>query len=210
LAGTGLVETARRDYEAAKSSLEEANALFERCGEGYLPAFSRILLGTTLLARGEADRAERAFEEGLASSRRLKIPSLGYIALYNLAQTVLARGDHEKAARLLREGLLLSGQTKDRANLAHFLKALAAVMAFRGRARRSALLLGAADALLREVGAPVYNFYNPDPSLQDRAAAEARAVLGDAPFEEARELGREMTFEQAIEYALNDGEPSPA
>jgi predicted ATPase len=209
LAGTGLVETARRDYEAALSSLEEANALFERCEEGYMPAFSRILLGTTLLARGEADRAERVFEEGLASARRLKIPSLGYIALYNLAQTALARGDREQAARMLREGLELSGQTKDRANLAHFLKALAAVMAFRGRAERSALLLGASDALLREVGAPVYNFYNTDPSLQDRAAAEARAILGEAAFEEARGLGREMTFEQAVEYALNDDEPSP-
>jgi hypothetical protein len=59
------------------------------------------------------------------------------------------------------------------------------------------------------LGAPVYNYYVPDPALQERAAAEARAVLGDAAFEEARERGREMTFEQAVEYALKDDEPSP-
>ncbi len=70
------------------------------------------------------------------------------------------------------------------------------------------MLLGAADGLLRQVGALVYNFYNPDPSLQERALAEARSVLGEAAFEEARERGREMTFEQAVEYALDNSEPS--
>lgn len=149
-------------------------------------------------------RAERAFEEALTSARRLKHPALGYIALYNLAQLALARTDLEKAARMLEEGLDLSWQTKDRANSAHFLSALAAVEALRGWTERSALLLGAADALLREVGAPVYNFYNPDPSLQERTVAEARAVLGDAAFEEARERGRAMRFEQAVAYALSE------
>jgi hypothetical protein len=70
------------------------------------------------------------------------------------------------------------------------------------------LLLGAADGLLRQVGAPVYNFYNPDPSLQERALAEARSILGEAAFEEAWARGREMTFEQAVEYALDNSEPS--
>ena len=163
----------------------------------------------TLLARGEAEQAERAFEEALASARRLEHPAITHIPLYYLAQTALARGDLEKAARMLGEGIELSTQTKDRANLAHFLSALAAVEAFRGRAERSALLLGAADALLQEVGAPVYNFYSPDPSLQERAVNEARADLGDAAFEEAREQGQAMTFEQAVEYALEDDDPSP-
>ncbi len=39
---------------------------------------------------------------------------------------------------------------------------------------------------------------------------EARAILGEAAFEEARERGREITFEQAVEYALEDDEASPA
>jgi tetratricopeptide (TPR) repeat protein len=209
VAGTGLVEMARQDHEAAASRLEEAIALYERCEEDYLASSLRAFLGMTLLARGESEQAERAFEEALASARRLKHPSLGYITLYNLAQLALSRGDLEKAASMLGEGIELSRQTKDRANLVYFLSALTAVEALRGRTERSAVLLGAADALLQEVGAPVYNFYNPDPSLQERAVSEARAVLGDAAFEEARERGREMTFEQAVEYALKDDEPSP-
>jgi hypothetical protein len=39
--------------------------------------------------------------------------------------------------------------------------------------------------------------------------SEVHAVLGDAAFAKARERGREMTFERAVEYALKDDEPSP-
>ncbi len=156
--------------------------------------------------QGEGERAKRALEEALASARRLKIPSLNYMALYNSAQSALARGDLEKAARMLEEGIEWSEQTKDKANLAYFLEALAAVKTFGGEAERCALLLGAAEALLEEVGASMYNFYVPDRSLQELAVAEARAVLGDAVFEEARERGRAMTFEQAVAYALEEDE----
>ena len=209
-AGTGLVEMARQDYEVAASSLEKAIALLEPDDEDFLVATWRVIFGTTLLVRGEAERAERAFEEGLAAARRLKVPSLTYIALYNSAQSALVRGDLEKAARMLREGIEWSKQTKDKANLVYFLEALAAVKAFGGEAERCALLLGAAEGLLEEVGARVYNYYVPDPSLQERAVVEARAVLGDAAFESAWALGQEMSFEQAVEYALEDDEASPA
>ncbi len=126
-----------------------------------------------------------------------------------MAQSALARGDREKAARLLGEGIEWSERTKDRANLAYFLEALAAVAAFGRELERCTLLLGAAEALLEDVGARVHNYYIPDPSLSERAVAEAHAVLGEAAFEEARERGREMTFEQAVEYALKDDEPHP-
>jgi hypothetical protein len=71
------------------------------------------------------------------------------------------------------------------------------------------MLLGAAEALLEQVGARVYNYYVPDPSLQERAIAEARSALGDVAFEEAGAEGRAMTFEQAVAYAL-EGKTSTA
>jgi hypothetical protein len=78
-----------------------------------------------------------------------------------------------------------------------------------GKARRSATLSGAAERLLEEAGAPVYNYYVPDPSLRERALTTARTLLGEAAFEEVRERGREMNFEQAVEYAL-EGNRAPS
>jgi non-specific serine/threonine protein kinase len=197
----GLADLARLDYEAASSHLEKAIVLFERCGEEYVVSALRVAFGTALLARGEVERAERTFEEGLAAARSLKVPSLSYVVLYNLAQSALVRGDLEKAARFLGEGIEWAERTKDRAYLAQLLETLAVVKAFGGEAKRCALLLGAAEALLEEVDrARVYIFYAP--SLRERAVAEARAGLGDATFEKMWERGREMSFEQAIGYAL--------
>jgi predicted ATPase/DNA-binding XRE family transcriptional regulator len=212
VACTGLVAMANQDHEAASSRLEEAIALFERCEEDHVAqnlSSLRAFLGTTMLARGEAEQAERAFEEALALARRLGHPAIIQIPLYYLAQSALTRGDLREAASMLLEGIELSGQTKDKASLAHLLEAFATVRALSGEAERSAVLLGAAEGLLEEVGARVYNQYVPDPSLQERAVVQARDVLGEADFEEARERGREMNFEQAVEYALEDNEFSP-
>jgi hypothetical protein len=169
----------------------------------------RSALATTLLAQDDAERAERMFEEGLASARRLKSHSLTYVALYHPAQLAMAQRDLETAASILGEAMGPSQQTKDSANLAYFVQALAAVEAFREEAERSAVLLGAADALLREVGTPVCSFYNPDPSLRDRGVSESRSVLGDAAFEETQMRGQAMTFELAVGTPSRTTKPSP-
>ena len=212
--GLGIVEMVRSDFGLAASRMEKALSLLERYEEDPPPeghdyedptsvvSVTRVFLGTTMLARGDLGGARRMFEEGLEVARRTGNPMATYVGLYNLAQLALARGDLELASRTLQEGIDLSGRTKDRANLAHFLDALAAVAAFRDEAERSATLLGTAEALLEEVGARVHNYYAPDPSLRERAVAEARAGLGAEAFEEAWGRGRRMSFDRAVEYAL--------
>ncbi len=196
-AGLGLARLARGDHEAAAARFGEALPLLEECGDP-VSSLARVWLGTTSLLRGDAARAEREIEEGLSSARSRGDTLCTYVGLYNLAQLAISRGDLGLAGGLLEEGVGLSGHTRDRANLAHFLDALSAVAALRGEPEHSAVLIGAAEESLREVGAPVYNFYAPDPSLKVRASSEARASLGDAAFEELREQGRAMTFEDAV------------
>jgi predicted ATPase/transcriptional regulator with XRE-family HTH domain len=206
--GLGLARMAHGDYEAAAASFSEALPLLERYADP-LVSLLHSWLGTTSLLGGDAARAEREIGEGLRSARARGDTLCTYVALYNLAQLALTRNDLTLATRTLEEGIRLSEQTKDRANLAHFLEVLASITSSQGEAERSALLLGAAESSLQEVGAPVYNFYVPDPELQERAVAEALAALGEAAFEEARTRGRDMNFELAVEYALKGAEVSP-
>ncbi len=206
-AGTGLIEIVRPDYEEAARRMEKALDLFDEYEEDSISSLTRTWLGTTLLARGDLAGAERRFGEGLDSARRRQDPLCTYLALYNLAQLALARNDLATAAGTLEEGIRLSGWTKDRANLAHFLEALAAVSSLRHEARHSAVLLGAAETSLREVGALVYNYYVTDPSLRERTLSEAREALGESAFEEARAQGETMTFDDAVRYALGNDDP---
>ena len=200
--GLGLAAMGRIDHEAAASHLEEASRTFREVGEDYGVAQVTAFLGMVALSRGEPDRATPIFEESLTLAQRIGDRGHAYVALYNLAKVALSRGDHGQAASMLEEGVALSAQMKDLANLAHYLEGLAVVAGMRGEAERSATLSGAAERLLQDTSALVYNYYVPDPSLRERAVAESRAALGDDAFEEARERGREMSFEQAVQYAL--------
>ena len=201
--GIGMLEMGRSEFAAAASCFRTVFPIFEERGEGLMASLALTLTGTSLLAQGDLGGARRMFEEGLESARRWGNAVGTYVALYNLAQLALARGDLGPAADALEEGVGLSGYTKDRANLAHFLEALSAVAALRGEVERAAVLIGAAEGSLKELGTPVYHYYIPDPSLRERAVAEARASLGDEAFEEAWTQGREMTFEQAVAYTLS-------
>jgi predicted ATPase/transcriptional regulator with XRE-family HTH domain len=205
----GMGAMRRQDYEAATSCFEEALPLFRRSGEEVQVPVMHALLGTALLIQGDHDRAVPMFEEGLAMARR-RGDRIGVCsALYHLAQVALVRGDHGLATRILKEGVAISEQMRDRANLSYFLEGLAVVTGVQGRAERTTRLFGAAEGLLEAVGAPVYNYYKPDPSLYERTRSATRSRLGEADFEEVRAEGRTMTFEQAVAYALEDVEPSP-
>ena len=204
--GLGLVALSGEDFETAAACLEKALPLLQRSEELTSISATHVWLGTALLARNDQERAVSMFEEGLALARRMGDRSAAYVALYNLAQVSLARRDYDGAAVIFEEGISFSEQMRDQANLAYFLEGLAVVAGKREEAERSALLSGAAEGQLEAVGATVYNYYRPDRSLYERTVSATRSRLGDAAFEQARERGRAMTFEQAVAYALSEAD----
>jgi glutamate formiminotransferase len=72
----------------------------------------------------------------------------------------------------------------------------------RGEAERSGRLIGAPEGLHEAVGVPVYLYYEPHRSRYERTVAAVRSQMGEEAFEEARNGGRAMTFEQTVAYAL--------
>jgi tetratricopeptide (TPR) repeat protein len=208
--GLGLVAMGRTDHEAATSHLQEALRSFREVDQDYGVAHATTYLGMAALTGGDVSRATHMFEEGLAMARRLGERLGIYIALYNLAQVALSRGDYSGAVSLFEEGVALSGEVGDRANLAYCLEGLAVVAGARGEAMRAARLIGAAEGLHEAIGVPVYVYYEPDRSLYEHRVAAVRSQMGAEAFEAARAEGRAMTFEQAVAYALEDDEASPA
>jgi tetratricopeptide (TPR) repeat protein len=206
LVGTNSMH--RGELKEATFCLEEVLRLFSGVGEEGAVPMARVGLGIVLLARGNDDRATCVFEGALASARRGGNALATNMALYNLMKLAFASGDYASAGRMLKEGVALSARMGDRANLSYFTEGLAVVAGLRKDDLRSAHLFGAAGRLLEEVGAPVYGYYQPDRSLYERTLSAARSRLGNAAFEEARERGWEMDFEQAVVYALRDAAPS--
>jgi hypothetical protein len=58
--------------------------------------------------------------------------------------------------------------------------------------------------LISAIGLRGHTYYRPDRALYGRIEARARATLNRAAFEVAKEEGRAMSPERAIEYALEE------
>jgi len=209
--GLGLLALNDSDFDTARSRLEEALNLHLTSGGGseQMKSAIRTQLGTVLHLQGDLDGAAAMMEEGLRVARRCGDRVNTYAALYNLAQVALARGVHDEAETLFEEGIKLSQEMRDQANLAYFLEGLAVIVGVRGETGRSARLFGAYTSLLEEVGASVYNYYKPDRSLYERTWERVRSRLGEEAFDAAWGEGREMTFEQAVAFALERDEATP-
>ena len=111
------------------------------------------------------------------------------------------QGDLKRAEELLRDALAriqeehLSGHT-----LPDCLDWVAALARARGRTPDAAVLYGAADAQWEESGAVRYA---PDRLTHAAALEELRGSLTPRDFSAAQQMGRNMSREQAIEFALS-------
>jgi predicted ATPase/DNA-binding XRE family transcriptional regulator len=208
--GLGLLALARQDPDTARPRLEEALSLFLDLGDAQDASTVRSHHGTLMLLQGDLEGAAVTIEESLARARELG-DRLGISdALYHLAQIAQARGDHGLAARRFEEAVTLSWEMGDQANLGYFLEGLAVVAGVRGEAERSARLFGAAERTLGDVEAPVYDVYGPNRSFYEQTLSATRSRMGEAAFEEACSAGREMDFDQAVKYALQNAEVPPS
>ena len=106
-----------------------------------------------------------------------------------------------RPARLFEEGLTLSAEVGEATNVAYCLEGLATIAASEGRLERAARLWGAAEAIFQAIEVVAYP-YATDRSLRDHQVATARERLNQETWTRAWAQGREMTTEQAIEYAL--------
>ncbi len=200
--------TMMHEPQAAMPLVEEALALFRTLGHQPGIAQSLNIIGEIARVGGDDARAQHAYEECLRVCRQTgEARRICYIWL-NLAYIAQHSGDHQRALQLVRQSLQLARERNDRHDLAIALIAIAgspgAVAAGPAASlRRSARLLGAAEAALERMG----TFHIPsDTPEYERIIASVRTQLPAASFDYAWAEGRRMTLEQATAYALERAE----
>ncbi|GAB2990397.1 hypothetical protein GCM10023080_065240 [Streptomyces pseudoechinosporeus] len=204
LPGIGLVALAEGDPGKAAVMFQDSIPLAEGAGDlgAWVWSLIHVWLGTAVMMETGPAAAIPYIELGLASARNRGDRLAIYVALFNLSQARIGQGDHERARDHLEEGVRLSEQTRDLANLAYFLEALAVVEDAAGDTVRVATLLGAAQALRESVGSQVYGYYQPDESLRADAESHARTVLGAQAYDDAVAVGRSFGLAETVAYAV--------
>ena len=197
----GTLALAAGDGPGALARFEASLPHFRAAGEAWGAAFALLNLGVPPLRQGDLDGAERRFEAGLAAARAAGDGGATHRALYSLGVLARARGDEHGAVQRFAAGLTQAGAMGDRVNVGYLVKALAEVAAGRGRPLEAARLLGTAEAVLQDTGAPLHR-YGVEERWHEQALATARAALGPAAVERARAEGRTLPVEAAIAGAL--------
>jgi predicted ATPase len=218
-----------RDRERAEALTGEALMLARAQGDDGTVGRLLITLGELALRRQAVDRAERCFKEALSLLRAVGDDWGIAFALANFARVAEARGDLDEAEKLVGDALE-HARSRNLFNLPPLLGRAAELALKKGDgARAEDLFRAALDLALRW-----HQVLTVDDDLAGIAAAralrgdvagavracEAVEALNDAPgrspaFEDymqyldaiplpALDSRREMTVEEAIEYALTD------
>jgi non-specific serine/threonine protein kinase len=157
------------------------------------------MLAYGALQEGDLLRAGVLFEEAVALMRGAgEVWSLG-ILVSDLAALRVLEGRHEDAGALAREALGFCQSLGDRRGIGWCLQTIAMVEAGDGRARRAATIYGAADALLKSIGATDQVTVT---RVQDRYLSLAMEALGESAFREAAREGRMMPLQRVLDVAL--------
>jgi tetratricopeptide (TPR) repeat protein len=205
---TFLGYTMLHELNAAMPLAEEALASFRALN--YLPGIAQTLniIGEIARVSGDDRRAQQAYEECLEVCQQTGETRRISYTYSNLAFLAQHAGDAERAMQLARQGLQLTRDRHDRNEMTDAIIVIAGSLSagaapHQDQLRRAARLLGAAEADRERMGA----FLQPsDTPEYQRILGEVREHLDDRSFEAAWIEGRRMTLEQAIAYALEEGE----
>ena len=191
------------DLDRAAHALEVALGMFREQGNDWGAAHVLTHQAVVPIRRGDLALAARYAEEALELTRRTGDRLAANIALNLLAQGAIASGDFGRAAGYFRDALGITFEVSDRPNAAFCLQGLAAVAEAHGDPARAVRLLGAAETLLESAGVPRYAMV--DNELHHRVAETTRGRLGERAWEEARDEGRAMSFEEAVSFVFEEG-----
>ena len=199
LSNLGAIVLAAGDHERAAVLLEEAVPLARAVGDQRIAALAINNLGDLKLTIGDYRGAEPLFEESLALLRARGDTTNVARALFNLGAVALQLGRLDDAADRFRDSVAHGRETGDKEDLAWCLEGMAGVAAARGSGELAALLLGAAGALLAEMGADFKPF---ERQLHEATEARARSLCGETAFAAAAEQGAATALDDALELAL--------
>jgi tetratricopeptide (TPR) repeat protein len=200
-----------REPEVAIPTAEEGLALFRELN--HLPGVAQNLniIGEIARSSGDDEYARRVYEECLEICRQTgEARRIGLVSA-NLCMLALHERNYERALDFARQALQGACDRKNRTDMAFGLSGVAGSIqgihptgsaSHRADLQRAARLFGASEAALERMGA----FHQPaDKPELARMEAAVRGQLDEATFRACWAEGREMTLDQAVADALDDG-----
>jgi tetratricopeptide (TPR) repeat protein len=205
LNNVGTLAIEQGDTDSAAAVLEESLMLKRQSGSQAGVIQVLVNLGEVARARNDLSRATDYYEEALPLAQALGDRLHVALLHYNLALVAGARGAHDRAAIEFQESLRQEQVLGNKRQIANNLEGLATVAAGYGQPELAARLLGAAELLREQIGAPVPDVDRPN---HERNVSGVRGALTAATAASAWARGRAMPLSSAIAEALELSRPA--
>ena len=193
----GNIAVAEGDYDRALEFYDRCAAGLRRAG--MLGPLGQVVANMGAVANMQRDfeRGRQLLEEALALHRESGNSDGLAVALHNLARVHLRTGQPQEAASRFHEALEVAAELRYREVIAHCLEGVAELTLAAGDPLRAARLVGAADALLEELG---ITMSGDDAEMYATTIEALRRQLGDR-FDDVRSRGRVLPLPEAVEEA---------
>jgi len=196
----GNVELGLGHPEKARALIEEAYAQAKISNETWLLSFALNNLGEIARTQGQYELARSYYEEcevllqdtGDRGDLARFAHSLGYIDQHEQ--------DYPHAEAQFRKSLAMFRRLGNRRGMAECIAGLAGLQGRQGQPEKGAILLSAAEAILKGTGGA---WWPADRIEVEKNHAFLRSALTEGEFAAAQEKGMAMSLEQALTYATN-------
>lgn len=198
----GLLAINNSDLQRASGLLEEARNIYATLNDDHRKVAVLYLLGLAYGLREDIPRAMACHEKVIAMTENLGESIYRSYSLWSMGVGVWQQGDSNRAARLFEQSLRLGRLADDQITVTVCLESLAWLCDER-RAKRAAVLMGAAEELGHTVGSSTVMF----PHLlvhHEENKRRIRHALGERAFQAAHREGRTLGIQGAIVYALSE------
>lgn len=196
----GLSARDQGDHKQAISCFLQGLTFAQESGENRAIGVCLYSLAQSYDLTGSLDKSRKYWEQGLDILRAEGDPTHIAWGLEGIAGNAYLANDFANARRFHLESLKFKVDVMDKLGIAYSFEGLAQVSAAEEEVERAAVLWGAAHQLREVMNIPL------ESSRQDIYTSLipiTRAKIGDEVFEDAWKMGKAMSLNEAIEYALN-------
>ena len=187
------------DLEHADPYAREAHSGFLELGNDFGLANSLALLWLIAQARGDCWLADVFQAAAFSLFKQIDEPWHTGVWLTRGAQLYSRQSDYRRAASLATASLTMAAATSDQHVSTLSLDIMAAAASVQDQPERAARLFGATRAILESMGLARSSL---DPSIYESHIGPIREALGEDAFRREWAAGSQMSWEQAIAYAL--------
>jgi tetratricopeptide (TPR) repeat protein len=205
LRNLGLLELIRENYLEADSFLEQSLEIWRDMGaEGkFEHARTLTFLGDVQLRCNDTEKSRSHYNESAAVLREPELGDINFLGypIRRLGQIAWLEGRYEEASAYCKESLRLNHEVGDPRGVICSVAGFAAIAVAQGKFERAAQLMGVVETQLASISIRLLYMDNME---YERNLALLRAKLDEKIITRFWEKGKEMPFEDAIAFALEE------